>query len=206
MARLISLLERWVSGLPSPLCGSVNNNDSIQWSGCLALALSVFGFTNWQFLGVSICRADAHLRMIGGLATPPRTGSRSTVLPDNTAHPPRSLSRSLVPTAAPSQAKGYSLTMCGTNLRRPAADRTRITWRNSLSTPFARHERARSPDARSEGQTGSQARSYVVATRGGRPAGNPDPPQAACAPAAGSLRACRRRALRTGRWRGIEML
>ena len=50
-----------------------------------------------------MCRADAHLRMIGGLATPPRTGSRSTVLPDNTAHPPRSLSRSLVPTAAPNQ-------------------------------------------------------------------------------------------------------
>ena len=150
---------------------------------------------------VSVCRADAHLRMIGGLATPPRTGSRSTVLPDNTAHPPRSLSRSLVPTTAPNQ-KGTLIRAH----RSGAADRTRITWPNSLSTPFARHERARSPDARSEGQTSSQARSYVVATRGGRPAGNPDPPQAACAPAAGSLRACRRRALRTGRWRGIEML
>ena len=138
---------------------------------------------------MSVCRADAHLRMIGGLATPPRTGSRSTVLPDNTAHPPRSLSRSLVPTTAPNQ-KGTLIRAH----RSGAADRTRITWPNSLSTPFARHESSQPgcPDARSEGQH-QQPSKIVVATRSGRGIPIRRKPHVRREPA------CRRRALRMHR-------
>ncbi|PUZ47695.1 hypothetical protein GQ55_7G187100 [Panicum hallii var. hallii] len=69
-----------------------------------------------------------------------------------------------MPAAAPNQ-RVLSCTIISFGRTRPAADRTRITWRNSLSTPCARHELAARPDARSADQQPSK---IVVATRGGR--------------------------------------
>ena len=112
-----------------------------------------------------MCRADAHLRMIGGLATPPRTGSRSTVLPDNTAHPPRSLSRSLVPTAAPNQ-RVLSFERSDQARRIGHASHGPTVSRRHSHATRARSRAARMLDLRAS--TSSQARSSSPRAAAGR--------------------------------------